>query len=440
MDADGISSAAIMIKLLKKLQFKFSLSIVQQLTNDVLKQLSREHYSQYIFTDLGSGQINNIKGNLANRKALILDHHLLTKDVKQYENIMHVNPFIHGIDGGTAVSGSGVVYLFSKQVFEIKDMAHIALLGAIGDMQENDGFSELNNVILEDATKAGKIRIERGLRFFGYQTKPLYQMLKYSTDLYIPGVTGDDKGAAEFMQSLGIQLKRGDDFTKLSDLNEEEMKNLAAAIILKRKKEENPDDIFGNIYVLTDEKHGSPTRDAREFSTLLNACGRLGRASLGMGACLGNENNKIAAISSLQDYKNEIIKAVNWYWTNINTPYVIKGDKYIIINAQDNILATINGTLASILSKSGNFEDGTLIMAMAQLIDNTTKVSLRVSGKVNESVDLRKILKSIIKETGGEAGGHRLAAGAIVPTEKERMFVEKAKVILKKAVMEEMVV
>ena len=79
------------------------------------------------------------------------------------------------------------------------------------------------------------------------------------------------------------------------------------------------------------------------------------------------------------------------------------------------------------------------IISMAQLMDKTTKVSLRMCGR-NTGVDLKQIISDIIKDMPNcEAGGHANAAGALIPTDKEEEFIEKAKVILEKRAMEEIV-
>ena len=57
-----------------------------------------------------------------------------------------------------------------------------------------------------------------------------------------------------------------------------------------------------------------------------------------------------------------------WYDENKSGNLVVKGNGYVIINAQDKIRSTIIGTLASILSKS-NGSDEKFIMSMAQLAD-----------------------------------------------------------------------
>ena len=222
-------------------------------------------------------------------------------------------------------------------------------------------------------------------------------------------------------------------------LTEYELKKLATAIVMRRLDEEKPEDIIGNVYILPAEEKESPTRDAKEFSTLLNACGRLGKASLGIGACLGDKKIKERAVKSMMDYKRELVNAMNWYERSKETERVIKGNGYIIVHAKDNIMPTIAGTIASILSKSGEIKEGTYILSMAQLYNGMSKASLRVSG--SRKVDLREIVVDITKNIeGAESGGHSFAAGAIMPTAKENEFIDSAKRILSKRSIEEEIV
>ena len=57
---------------------------------------------------------------------------------------MQVNPHLYGIDGATEVSGSGVAYFAAKAVnAENMDLAPIALVGALGDMQDKNEQRQL---------------------------------------------------------------------------------------------------------------------------------------------------------------------------------------------------------------------------------------------------------------------------------------------------------
>ncbi len=435
LDADGISACSILLKLLNNENRKYSVSIVQQLNRVVISQIAKESYNCFIFTDVGSGVINDIKELLAGRKVFILDHHS-TENI-DIEGIVFVNPHIYGIDGGKEISGAGVVFKFACAVDKsMEDFAHVAIIGAIGDLQEQNGFLKLNNDVLQIAIKKGKIKVERGLRIFGSQTKPLHKALEYCTDPYIPGVSGSESGAIQFLYQIGIDPKNGSGWKKIVHLDNQDMKKLVTGIIMKRLDETNPDDVLGNIYILPHEKEESPTRDAKEFATLLNACGRLGRASYGIGACLGDKKIKQQAIRSLADYKKEIVNALNWYNENKFSEDVFWGKGFVIINAKDKIMSTMIGTLASILSKSNLMTNNTFILSMAQSLDGNTKVSLRTTNNVNGILDLRKIIEESIHGIGNaESGGHQNAAGAVIPTDKEVDFIGTAKEILGKYAM-----
>ncbi len=426
-DSDGLSAASILVKALKREKIKFSLSIIRQLNKDIINELSKENYPYYIFSDLGSSSIQALEEALYDRFVLILDHH---KPEKNETKFIQVNPHIYGVDGSKDISASGVAYLFAKNLNVANiDLAYIALIGAIGDVQENRGFNELNHEILEDAIESGKIEVKQGLRFFGMQTKPLHKVLEYSTDPYIPGVTGNEQGAFQFLNELDIEPKTGNKWKKLIHLEHDDLKKLVTGIVLRRIGgfEKNPGDVLGPIYLLKDEDDESPTRDAKEFSTLLNACGRLNKPSLGIGACLGNKNVREKAIELLGQYRRQIIDSLNWLYKN-REKCCIEKEGFVIINAGENINDALIGTISSILSRSNLYKEGTVIIGMARTIDDRTKVSIRRTGlRNNEDINLLEIIKAAAGKVGGEFGGHAYsAAGAIINIDREEEFIKEA--------------
>lgn len=431
LDSDGITAAAIITKALQREGLNFSLSIAKQIDQTLLDELGKEEYNCYLFTDLGSGYLSTIEKKLQGREVFIIDHH---KPEEAKTGIHHINPHNFKIDGATEISGAGVTYLFTKALNgQNKDLAHLAIIGAIGDIQEKKGFTGLNQEILDDAVTSGKIEVKKGLNMFGSQTKPLHKILEFSTEPYIPGVTGNEQGAIKFLNELGISIKdKEGKYKKLIHLSEEEIKSLVTGIILRRiGSEKNPEDIIGDIYLLTEEAEESPTKDAREFSTLLNSCGRLKKPSLGIGTCLGNKKSRQEAISLLNEYKQELIRSLSWFYTNRGNEKITEKDGYVIINAEDNVKDTMAGTLASILSRSNLYGEGTIILSMANTIDGNIKASLRLVG-ISQKIDLRDIIKDIAKKVGiEEAGGHRQACGCLVPQEKEEEFIKSAEEALK---------
>lgn len=417
LDADGLSAAAIMTKALKRLNKKFSLTIVRQLSKNTLSQFKSESYKVFLFLDLGSGNLQDIKDSIKSERIIILDHHQ-PQDVEN--SFIHLNPILSGLDGNGDVSGAGLAYMFAKYLDEKNnDLSTIALIGAIGDNQEKKGFSSINSLILEDARPF--LDIITGLRMFGTQTKPLYRILQYSTDPYIPGITGDEQAAIKFLQNLKLDPEK-----KLIHLDKEEMKTLVTSIILQRLgSEENPDDVLGPIYLLKSEQEESPTKDLREFATLLNSCGRLNKPSLGISACLQDQELKQAAINVLNDYKKEIISSLNWFYRNKER--IIELENLVIINAEDNIKDTLIGTLSSMIAKSNLYPENTMIISLAHSLEDSTKISIRCSGYKDNGINLKEVLDSITSKIGCQAGGHRNAAGSLIPQEKEQEFIELAK-------------
>lgn len=442
LDADGITSASIILKTMNRLNILYNLSITQTLTNTILNLSNKDNSDMIIITDLGSSQISEIAKIIKNKKIILLDHHDpedvgLTQSVHYNDNVIVLNPHFFGIDGNRDISGSGVSYFFSYFLNKRnKDLAHIAFVGLMGDFQEkNEDFSYLNRMILKHALETGKIKITKNLKFYGAYSRPIHKLLEYSTEPYLPGITGSESKSIQFLKTLDIHPKKeSGEWKKLNDLTEKEIQKLAVSLIMLLMNDEktNPEEIIGSIYELTDEDEDSPLRDVREFATLLNACGRLNRSSIGIGVCLNDPKAKTQAKSLILDYKKEIIKYIQWFRDNKDfEDNIIKGENYIIINAENNIRYTMIGTIASILSNSNEIPEDCVIVSIAQIPEeNKTKISLRYKG--NRDIDLKKIIDNIIKKLNhGESGGHKSAAGAFIDTDYEKEFIEITKKELK---------
>ena len=112
-DADGISSAAIMTKALIREGKSFHLTNVKQINEDLLKDLKEEKRKLIIFTDLGSGYLQDIKKYLSESLVIICDHHQPdTDDIP--DSIIHISSIVYGIDEN--ISGAGVAYLLARSM------------------------------------------------------------------------------------------------------------------------------------------------------------------------------------------------------------------------------------------------------------------------------------------------------------------------------------
>jgi single-stranded DNA-specific DHH superfamily exonuclease len=105
----------------------------------------------------------------------------------------------------------------------------------------------------------------------------------------------------------------------------------------------------------------------------------------------------------------------------------ISGKNYTIINARDQIKDTIIGTVASIISKSPVYAEGTIIVALAYNEDKI-KVSARIAGK--EGKNVREVLNKVVVQLGGEVGGHPNAAGCLIQRDHESQFIQELQKVL----------
>lgn len=427
IDADGITSTSIICKALSRRDIRYVASVVKQVNSELLEALKLEEYDVVVFADLATAYLETLSKDF-DKDIFVLDHHYPEIEEKVVGRVRQINPHLFNVDGTKEISAAGISYFFAKSIDDSnKDMAHLALVGAIGDMQEDCGFVGMNQSILDDALSEETVEIKDTLRLFGVQTKPLHKVLEYSTNPFIPGVTGSERGAIKFVSDAGIELyDKTRKVRRLVNLSKKELAKLVTAIEIKKASGTMAESTVGPVFLLKDEDDDSLKKDLREFSTLLNSCGRMGWPSLGIGVCMGDSSTSNKANDLLREYRKEMIDALNWYYDNKGTPKVIEKNGYVIILAGSNIRDTIIGTLASLLAKSKVYPDGTIIMSTAYTLDGHIKVSLRITDGFKQETDLRIIIKDLVDCGGGYGGGHKLAAGASVPQEKEDLMIREA--------------
>jgi len=409
-DTDGITSAAIFARTLKKLDRDFSFKIVKSLDVETIEGLPKSKV--IVFLDLGSSNISDI-AKMSN-DVFIMDHHEINLNFNLPANVHIINPHLEPIL--EEMSGACVTYLVSREITK-KDsnLADLAIVGMVGDILEKK-VGPLVNTILED----GDVIMKKGILLYP-STRPLNKALEYSSNPYIPGVTGNAQGALEIMREASIEFtKKG--YKSLMELDEEEMKRLVTAIALRMPDHDKMQEFIGNLFLI---KFFNRQEDARELSALINACSRMGESHTALLFCMGNETARKHAETVYIKYKQSLIEALN----HVNSNPKIEGKQYVIMNAKNNIQDTIIGTVASILSMSAMYKQGTVIITMAYNQDKI-KVSTRISGREkisDEPRNLKQIMDEIIDLIGGESGGHKMAAGCVISKDKETAFIDLIK-------------
>ncbi len=419
-DADGITAGAVLAKAIAREGGSFQLSIVKQVSEDLVKELAREKHRIYVFSDLGSGAMGWIESYLNDATVVVADHHPPEREEFTNDSHLLVNPVPFGANSVRDLSGSGVAYFVAREMSDKnRDLAYIALVGAVGDMQEIDGtFHGMNLDIIEDGKGLDILEIRKELRLFGRESRPLRQMLAYATNPEIPGITGDERNAIQWLRAKGF-----DPDAHYWQLREEEKRKLHDALIIQMIKYDAPkesiDRLIGDVVVSPLYPEGDVRHEAREFSTLLNATGRLNAGTLGVAICLGDEEAYRKARKMLDDYKKEQVEARRFIIQNWNM--ADEGEHAYVFYAGRNIRDTLVGIAANMAINSGlvNPEKPVVILADSDEDENLVKGSARTTERaLAKGYHLGEALKYVAERLGGEGGGHAIAAGIRFPKSK----------------------
>ncbi len=418
IDADGLTSAGIICTALERRDLEYTTCFVKQLDEKALDTIANESHEIVIFTDLGSGMCEPIKSRRIH--AVISDHH---QPQGNFE--FHLNPHLFGANGSYELSGSGSTYLLASALGGNKDLSSLAVVGAVGDMQhlKMGQLVGINREILEEGVKEGTLQFKKDLTLFGKQTRPVYKLLQYSSDPYLPGLTGDEKACSEFLNSLNF---RNDELgRRWIELETSEKQIIVSGLIRYCLKSGIPsykiERLVGEVYTLLNEREGQEMRDASEFSTLLNATARYDHAEIGLAVCMGNREEAYEdARKLLAEHRQNLVNGLVY----VKEKGVSKLENIQYFDAGSEIKETIVGIIAGMSSSIVENRDLPII-AFAKS-DGGVKVSARgTQDLIRKGVNLSEAMSIVSAEFGGAGGGHDIAAGATIPENTKEEFVRR---------------
>jgi RecJ-like exonuclease len=431
IDADGLTSAAIAATALERAGIPFETVFKKQLDDTEIASIAAREHETVLFTDFGSGQLECIAEHEAagDFTPVIADHHQPADADTEY----HLNPLLFGIDGASELSGAGASYVLARALADDetdnRDLAALAVVGAIGDMQATGG--ELvgeNEAIVEEGVAAGVIEEATDLALYGKQTRPLPKLLEYASDVRIPGISNNERGAVGFLTDLDLDLKEDGEWRRWVDLTDEERQTVASALVQRALKRGVPshkiDRLVGTTYTLTAEPQGTELRDASEFSTLLNATARYERADVGLAVCMGDRQGALdRAQHLLETHRRNLSEGLEW----VKEQGVTREDNLQWFDAGDEIRETIVGIVAGMAVGVEGVDREVPILAFAEKNEEETKVSARGTGPlVGKGLDLSAVMQTASRAVGGDGGGHNIAAGATIPSDRRPAFVARA--------------
>jgi len=429
IDADGIASEAILSQAISRQGITVRSVFVRQLEPLTMPQVPSDP-SLKIFSDLGAGQQNLLEERgLTEKDVIIVDHHVSQPAGIAYTQV-NCLPYGH-----TRMSAAGVCYLIAKELdCANADLAKLAIIGNVGDMmaREKCGLvGPAREIIVEDGIRSGNVEVrKKDLNCYGTATRPVHLSLAYNDDPFIKGISNNPEGARQFLKKLGIRQQTPDGrWFVWEEIPTEDKRTIISALAEQLiANGEKVDRLLAETYGFPTEIPRTPLRNAQEYATMLNACGRWSKPQVGGAILRGDRgpayrdaehmlNNHRAIIRNLLQYiiDTGVKELDNLQWLHVGGRYP----------------DTIVGIGAGMALSKLNSKKPILIMCEVPEDTSLTKVSMRTTERVVEQgIDLQQALSDASAEYGGGGGGHKIAAGAYIPKTAEEEFVYRVNRIL----------
>jgi len=429
IDADGIACEAILSQAISRQEIKVKSVFVRQLEPLTMQQVPQDD-SFKVFADLGAGQQNlMMERGFTEKEILIVDHHISQPCEREYTQVNGL-PYGH-----TRMSAAGVSYLIARQLDGSNiDLAKLAIVGNVGDMmaREKCGLvGPAREIIVEDGIRHKSVEVrKKDLNCYGTATRPVHLSLAYNDDPFVKGISNNPEGARQFLKKLGIRQQTPDGrWYVWEELEIEDRRRIISALAEQLiANGEKVDRLLAETYCFPDEPPRTPMRNAQEYATLLNACGRWAKPAVGGAILRGDRgqayrdaehmlNNHRAIIRSLLQFiiDTGVKEMENLQWLHV-------GGKHP---------DTIVGIGAGMALSKLNPDKPILIMCEVPEDTSLTKCSMRTNERVvGRGIDLQQALNEASTEYGGGGGGHKIAAGAYIPKTAEQEFVIRVNRIL----------
>ena len=425
LDCDGLTSGSIITKALIRAGANCTVRTSKEFSKKIVESFKTDSRDFHIVTDLGGGFAKDLNESVGDNW-IVLDHHQISDEEKENQNV--INAWNYGIDGGSEICAGGMAYLASVALDEKNsDLSAIAVVSALGDRQdqgERKSFVGKNFEIANVAKDEGLVDIDLDLLLVGRETRPLADALAFTSQPFIEGLTWNRDTCLSLLNSSGIQLKDEGRWRVPAELNEEEKRQVIEAITKftsEKNSTEIASELIGYTYTFPREDKLSFLRDGREFSTMLNSCGRINRSGVGMAVCMGDRNKILReAETILTDYRKMIKEYMNILsnerWR------ISESETCVMVNGEDIVPETMTGTISSLIAGSPK-NIGKIIILRTKGEENTIKFSSRKSFSCKSDINLSELMKKGAEKFNGVGGGHNAAAGAKITKDKLDEFL-----------------
>ncbi len=426
IDCDGLTSGSIITKALIRAGARCTVRTSKEFSKKVIDSLKKDSRDFHVITDLAGGFANNLDESLG-ENWVVLDHHQISE--KEHDNQKVINAWKYGIDGGTEICAGGMAYLAAMALDDKNsDLSAIAVVSALGDRQdqgERKSFIGKNYEIANTAKEEGLVDIDLDLLLVGRETRPLPDALAFTSQPFIEGLTWNRDACLSLLNSSGIQLKDGGRWRVPAELNDEEKRSVIETIskfTSGKNATEIMSELIGYTYTFPREDKRSFLRDGREFSTMLNSCGRIGRSGVGIAVCMGDRNKILREGETiLTDYRKMIREYMN---VLTNERWRVSESKTcVMVNGEGIVPEMMTGTISSLIAGSPK-NAGKIVILRTGGEENTIKFSSRKSFGCKSEINLSELMRTGAEKFDGVGGGHNAAAGAKITKDKLDGFLD----------------
>ncbi|NIM45874.1 MAG: hypothetical protein GTO54_09680 [Nitrososphaeria archaeon] len=425
-DADGLAAGGALIRYCSHSNSPFICRSVSSPTERELQEFRKIRADLYVFLDMGTGQINLIKG-LWNEEdhLLIIDHHQSHVNTPlENEGTIILNPELFGLDGGRDGCSSILASLTAYQAMDEKDdyMLKLGVIGAVGDMQGDGGENSFNHLIFQKALEKGVVKSFKDFTFFRLRNAPIHKAIAWTYVPYIPGLSGRDDKAISLLTSANISLKKHERWRRVKELSDEERPRIVEEVvkyIATLGVEVKSQDLIHVVYEFLDEDEW--LYDANEFSHALSSCGRMDRTDLGLILAAGTRGKTVVDVKEVTAEKRRMVAK---QMESIKEKLTLT-ENVLLVDGRGVIGERFTGTFSTFFSMSPLYEDKVVL-----LFCNAPDGTIRLSGRtprhlVDRGFNLGEILAEEASKEGGVGGGHNVAAGATLPLEQGDTILER---------------
>ncbi len=400
-DADGITSAAVLVRALMKEQKGFHTTFVSSFPDNIPEGLP------VICTDIGNSHLKRIKENT--ERTIVLDHHKVEKNIEGNSNHIFINPHSYGIDGAREISGSTLTFLLSIH-HDKGNWSNVfyALAGAAADKQNIGGFKGVNKQIVDTAIDKKVLKKKYGLYIDG---EGLKDALMKAGDPYFPKISGREAKIDELIDKIDL-----DPETSVLELPGDKDRRLTSILVLSLLRKDIPNHVIESVKGPHFLNEGLDF-DIELLYKLLNSCARTNQAGLGLSICLGDKSSIKKGKEIRKEYREKMIKRLN----QLEDEGIEKKDhiQYFFEEKKER-----KGELAG-LGMLYLLDQRYPTFGMTE-VDGDIDLSARgTKDMVNRGLDLGSLCRKIAGNHEGSGGGHDIAAGATIPKDNLDQFLDE---------------